>query len=210
MSEILKFEPGKPSPFAFISVPGIGNSGPEHWQTWMEGVIGDVQRIPVSDWRNPDLNNWLNAIEASLMTEWRPAILIAHSFGALAAAQYAIEEPTRVAGVLLVAPADPARFADGARLSLSRLPCSGLLVASRNDPWMELRVAQRWAHIWGATLMDEGEAGHINVDSGHGRWPKGLTYLARLAYEARAKPSHRRDGIYLNGQEARLRGSSAS
>ncbi len=208
MSEIHKFVPGQGAPFAFVSVPGIGDSGSDHWQTWMEGVIGDVPRIPVSDWRNPDLKVWLNAIDATLMTEWRPAILIAHSFGALAAAQYAIEEPTRVAAVLLVAPADPARFADGAKLSLSKLPCPSTLVASRNDPWMEMRVAQRWAYIWGAKLVDEGDAGHINVESGHGRWPKGLTYLSWLAYAAGANPSGRLDSIYVDGAEKRRSGSA--
>lgn len=208
MKETHKVVSGPSSPFAFVSVPGIGDSGADHWQTWMEGVVGDVQRAPVADWSNPDLNSWLNAIDATLMTEWRPAILIAHSFGALAAAQYAIEEPTRVAGVLLVAPADPARFADGARLSLVRIPCASTLVASRNDPWMEMRVAQRWSHIWGAKLIDEGESGHINVQSGHGRWPRGLTYLAWLAYAARSNPSERRDGIYLNGHVARRTAAS--
>lgn len=208
MTDPRKFVPGQPSSFAFVSVPGIGDSGPEHWQSWMEGIIGDVQRAPVSDWSNPDLNAWLNAIDSTLMTEWRPAILIAHSFGALAAAQYAIEEPTRVAGVLLVAPADPARFADGGRLSLTRIPCAATLVASRNDPWMEMRIAQRWAYIWGAKLIDEGDAGHINVQSGHGQWPKGLNYLSWLTYAAQSVPTSRRDGIYLDGEHPRRTGTS--
>lgn len=209
MSDIRKLDPGKPSSFAFVNVPGLGDSGAEHWQTWIEEVVGDVERVQVADWKTPDLDAWLNAIDAVLMTEWRPAILIAHSFGALAAAQYAIEESTRVAGVLLVAPADPARFADGAKLTLSRLPCASLLVASRNDPWMEMRVAQRWAHIWGASLIDEGEAGHINVASGHGRWPRGLSYISRLAYEAQASVPRRHGAIYLNGQEARRKARTA-
>lgn len=209
MNETGQLNPGKDDTFAFITVPGIGNSGSDHWQTWLEETIGDVRRIEVSDWHTPVLNNWLNGIDGALMTEWRPAILVAHSFGALAAAHYAIEEPTRVAGVMLVAPADPARFADGAKVSLSPLPCPGLLVASRNDPWMEMRIAQRWASIWRARLIDEGDAGHINVASGHGRWPPGLSYLSRLIYEARSRLPARSGSIYLNGREAGRRAGSA-
>lgn len=209
MSQIQRIDPGTAPPFAYVTVPGLGGSGPDHWQTWIEDVIGGASRVSVADWSKPDLNAWLNAIDGALMTEWRPAILIAHSFGALATAQYALEDPTRVAGVLLVAPADPARFEDGARLDLSRLPCSGLMVASRNDPWMEMRVAQRWAQIWGTSLVDEGEAGHINVASGHGRWPKVLSHLSRLTYEARSRLPQRHGAIYRDDQdEFRRTGSS--
>lgn len=198
MSHDTTFSSSAHSRFSYVTVPGISDSGPEHWQTWIEQVIGDVARISVSDWRTPSLNTWLNAIDAVIMTQWKPTILIAHSFGALAAAQYAIEEPTRIAGVMLVAPADPARFADARHLTLAPVPCAGLLVASRNDPWMEMRVAQRWSHIWRLKLIDEGEAGHINVASGHGAWPAGLTYLARLSYAARAKSPGRIGSIYLS------------
>ena len=47
----------------------------------------------------------------------------------------------------------------------------GLLVASRNDPWMSFASARSWSERWGLSLYDAGRAGHINVDSGHGRWP---------------------------------------
>ncbi len=197
MSQMKPVEPALPTRFAYVSVPGIGDSGPDHWQTWIEEVGGGIPRIKLTNWRKPSLNAWLNAIDEAVTSQWTPAILIAHSFGALAAAQYAIEEPSRIAGVLLVAPADPARFEDARDLSLAPVPCAGFMVASRNDPWMEMRVAQRWSQIWRLKLIDEGDAGHINVDSGHGAWPAGLNHLARLTYEAGARATSRIGSIYL-------------
>lgn len=197
MSQITPIVPVLPSRFSYLSVPGIGDSGPDHWQTWMEDVGGGVPRIRLANWKQPSLNAWLNAIDTALTSQWSPAILVAHSFGALAAAQYAIEEPSRIAGLLLVAPADPAKFEDARHLTLAPVPCAGFLVASRNDPWMEMRVAQRWSDIWRVKLIDEGDAGHINVASGHGPWPQGLSYLARLTYEAGARTQARVGSIYL-------------
>lgn len=209
MSDIRHLDPGKNETFPFVTVPGIGNSGPDHWQTWLEEILGDVRRIDVPDWHNPELSKWLDGIDGVVMNEWRPAVLVAHSFGALAAAQYALEEPTKIAGILLVAPADPARFADGAKLSLAPVSCAGMLISSRNDPWMEARIAQRWAQIWGVKLVDEGEAGHINVASGHGPWPGLLNHLSRLTYEARSRVQGRHGLIYLNGEEVGRRSGAA-
>lgn len=206
MSQIKPIVPYVHSRFSYVSVPGIGDSGPDHWQTWIEQVAGDVPRIRLQDWKRPDLNAWLNAIDGAVMSQWTPTILIAHSFGALAAAQYAIEEPSRIAGILLVAPADPARFEDAHNLSLAPVPCAGFLVASRNDPWMEMRVAQRWSQIWRLKLIDEGEAGHINVASGHGPWPAGLSYLERLTYEAGVHAPARLGSIYLDADRRKTRG----
>ena len=47
------------------------------------------------------------------------------------------------------------------------------VVASRNDPWMEFARARHLANAWGSSLVDLGHAGHINVASGFGPWPRG-------------------------------------
>ncbi|MFB2608362.1 alpha/beta hydrolase, partial [Rhizobium phaseoli] len=33
---------------------------------------------------------------------------------------------------------------------------------------------------WGSFLVDAGEAGHINADSGHGPWPEGTMVFAQF------------------------------
>jgi predicted alpha/beta hydrolase family esterase len=51
-------------------------------------------------------------------------------------------------------------------------------VASRDDPYDAPGFAAAKAAQWGARLVDAGEAGHVNVASGHGPWPDGLLQLA--------------------------------
>jgi hypothetical protein len=51
-------------------------------------------------------------------------------------------------------------------------------VASRNDPYASYDESEEISYAWGSRLLDAGEAGHINLDSGHGPWPEGLMSLA--------------------------------
>jgi predicted alpha/beta hydrolase family esterase len=53
-------------------------------------------------------------------------------------------------------------------------------VASRNDPYCAFERAQQFAKAWGSELLDLGEAGHINADSGLGDWPWGRAQLQSL------------------------------
>jgi predicted alpha/beta hydrolase family esterase len=52
------------------------------------------------------------------------------------------------------------------------------VAASTNDPFGEQIAAQNLALDIGAAFSDAGEAGHINVESGHGPWPEGILRFA--------------------------------
>ena len=43
-----------------------------------------------------------------------------------------------------------------------------------------LERARDMAQSWGSELVEAGDAGHINVDSGHGPWPDGLLRFGML------------------------------
>jgi predicted alpha/beta hydrolase family esterase len=45
---------------------------------------------------------------------------------------------------------------------------------------MPLNRVRHWAQLWGSTLIDLGNAGHINTESGFGPWPEGLALLQDL------------------------------
>ena len=90
-------------------------------------------------------------------------------------------------GVLLVAPPDPtseAFPADAAptfvRVAARPLPCPSVVVASTNDPYCDLRVAEDFASIWGSDLTVAGELGHLNSASGLGEWLTGREALDRV------------------------------
>jgi uncharacterized protein len=165
------------SRFVFVLVPGLNDSGPEHWQSCWHVSHPQWLRVTRRNWSTPDLDGWIGAIRRTLAGQDRPAILIGHSMGALAACTMACRDPDAVAAVMLVAPAEPSRFELEAQVPDRRLPCPGLLVASRNDPLLRFERAEHWAGVWGCRLADIGEAGHVNIESGYGAWPHGLALL---------------------------------
>jgi hypothetical protein len=179
-----------------LVVPGLHGSGAGHWQTWIESQIADAVRVEQTDWDKPVLSRWAGAVVQAIDRAKGDVFLVAHSFGSLASVVAAHRRVDRVAGALLVTPADPVRFsATGLRNSFAEksvelpdwpLCMPSIVVASGNDPWTKLTTAAFWADRWGARLIALEGVGHINVDSGHGPWPLGLD----LYHSLRATQSH--------------------
>jgi len=162
-----------------LLVPGLRNSGPAHWQTLWERAHPDYRRVVQRDWDDPKIEIWADAIGRELQASELPAILVAHSVGCLAAVQSARRAGGRVCGAMLVAPADPQRFAVEAALPREPLGFPTILVASSSDPWLSLAHARTLARDWCSNLVNLGNCGHINAESGYGAWPVG----ERLLYE---------------------------
>lgn len=165
------------APVRVLIIPGLNDSGPGHWQTWLQAQYQGALRVKQRDWHQPDLDRWAGRVtqavdSASEQTTW---IAVAHSFGSLALAQHlATRQPRAQGGIraaLIVAPADPVKFQLQDRLPRRGLGIPLTVVGSDNDPWMPAASAQDWAHHWGARFHNLGRAGHINVDSGFGPWP---------------------------------------
>lgn len=176
-----------------LIVPGFHGSGPAHWQTWMEGQLPDARRVGGIDWERPVLASWAAEVRREIDEAPGAVWLVAHSFGCLASVIAAADRPGKVAGLLLVAPAEPRRFSlfgtredypDGISVAQvlphTPLASSSILVASRNDPWLDFPRAVHLAEQWGSLLVDIGPAGHVNSDAGYGPWPTGLALLAGL------------------------------
>ena len=169
-----------------LIVPGLHNSGPGHWQTEWERRLECSHRIDLSDWSTPNLAAWINAIEIAV-DQFAPTHIVAHSFGALATAVIAAKHITNLRGILLAAPADPDKFDLRKHLPSSSLPVPGILVGSLSDPWLSWSGAQLLGAQWGLQIECAGDAGHINVQSGHGEWLEGWSILDRL-FEETVKP----------------------
>ncbi len=174
-------------PLRVMVIPGLRNSGEAHWQTWLQGQYRGAVRVQQDDWEQPDVEAWSRRIEqtiarASADTEW---VAVAHSFGCLAlthhlAQQAGVEGLGRIRSALLVAPADPDKFGIGDQLPDEGLGIPSTLIASETDPWMPLDRAKLWARAWGSRLVNLGDAGHINVESGYGPWPLGRYWVDHL------------------------------
>lgn len=183
-----------------LIVPGLYNSEPAHWQSRWEAELPYAERVQQAEWQAPDLEAWLAALRDHVQR--RPgAILIGHSLGATLIAHLAARDPQLpIGGALLVAPADPELRISRVRgiASFGPLPSEpfsfpAILVASRTDPYMAQDRARIIANLWEAAFVDAGDAGHINVASGHGAWPEGLRLLDQLLLRHRSF-SRRREG----------------
>lgn len=177
-----------------LTVPGYQNSGAGHWQTIWEKTRGDCQRVELGLWASPRRNPWVTKLDQAIRTADAPVILAAHSLGCLAVAWWAALAGQSwggpVIGALLVAPPDVDRadavpsiggFGPSPQVPL---PFPSILVASRDDPFATFQRSCDMAKFWGSSLLDLGDAGHINTDSGFGRWSDGEKLLDLLTDRA--------------------------
>lgn len=169
-----------------LIVPGIGGSGPQHWQTLWERRHARWQRVSQRDWERPVCEEWVAALDDAITAAPVPPVLVAHSIGCLAVAHWASRSLAHVRAAFLVAVPDPdsANFPSAAQgftpVPLQRFPFPSLVVASADDPFGSVDHARRCAAAWGSECIEIGSAGHINADSGHGAWPAGFDLLERL------------------------------
>ena len=166
-----------------IIVPGWRDSGPGHWQSLWADRLPNAVRVVQDDWISPTRRAWVAALERTILAAPGPVVIAAHSLGCIATTHVSPEVAQRIQGALLVAPADPERRAvlnDFAPVPYARLPYRSVLVASSNDPFCPIRLAGAYARAWGSEFVRLQQAGHINVESGHGEWPLGLALLHSL------------------------------
>lgn len=172
-----------------VIVPGWRDSGPGHWQSlWAERMQGAV-RVVQDDWITPSRAAWVGALEKLVLDIPGPVVIAAHSLGCIATAHLSEAATARISGALLVAPADPERRAvlsDFAPVPYAKLPYRSIVVASGNDPFCPVRLAGAYARAWGSEFVRMQNAGHINIESGHGDWPLGLALLQSLTDEPTA------------------------
>ncbi len=171
-----------------LILPSLGGPDEELWLTRWERQLSSARIISQQDWNAADLQEWARRLLAVTNEGGRPAVLVGHGLGALtvaeAVAEGAPEAFRRVAGAFLVAAPDvedeglPEGMRAFPRIPRVSLPFPSLLVASRNDPHCDYGRAGDFARSWGSTLVDAGESGHIDTQSGFGPWPEGLMRFA--------------------------------
>ena len=174
-----------------LIVPGIGGSGPAHWQTLWEQDLDESVRIAPSSWDEPRLDDWLAALDRASAEAGADAVIVAHSMGCLVVAEWLSRNPGRASAVLLVAPPDPdgERYPDEAseftRIGGHPLGPPTLVVASDDDPYGSRAYAVAFADGLGAGFVSVGPMGHLNAASGLGEWAGGRELLDDLVALAR-------------------------
>ncbi len=175
-----------------VIVPGLGDSGPDHWQTRWTEQFG-AARVRQDDPDTPAVQAWTARLQGVIEATPGDLVLVGHSAGVLTIVHWArlYGGNERVRGALLVSPTD-AEQADMTELApavlqlapvpLGPLPFPALVVASENDPYVSFERAQAFADAWEAEFITAGEAGHINVVSGHGEWEEGEVLLSEALH----------------------------
>jgi uncharacterized protein len=169
-------------------IPGLYNSGPQHWQSIWEANHSDFRRLKQKDWDTPRCADWIQTLDDALSSAGGPFVLAAHSLACTTVAQWAKKYANngRVLAAFLVAPSDveASTFPPGtqgfAPMPLVPLPFRSVVVASSDDQYVTLHRAEAFAAAWGSEFINIGRAGHINTDSGHGPWPEGEAWLEKL------------------------------
>lgn len=176
----------------WVVVPGIWGSDPDHWQSRWQDERGDAAvRIAPTSWSEPEPEDWDRAITAAVDACARPPLLVAHSLGVLAVADWLAEHAVghaaeRVVGAFLVAPPDPGAPVFPAEAAAFRAPqrpvaAPTALVVSDDDPYCSADRAVGFAAVLGARVLRVGDRQHVNVASGVGAWPEGRRLLDAFA-----------------------------
>ena len=182
---------------SIVIVPGLGGSGPEHWQSLWAAQLPRCARVVQSDWDRPDRELWLQSLRRTIEDAGAPVVLVAHSLACALVAHAVRRWPglfaRAVRGALLVAPADvdspahtPPETRGFAPIPRARLPFPATVIASDDDPYVSIARARGFAAAWGATFVAAGAIGHINAASGLGDWPAGRRALDALVARATA------------------------
>lgn len=168
-------------------LPGLGNSGEQHWQSRWEKKFPAFIRIHQKNWDTPVLQDWLTTINKAIESyPDEKIVFVGHSLACCTIAYWSTRYNKKIKGALLVAPSDTeaASYPPGTSgfqpMCLVTLPFKSITVTSTDDDYVSLERARFFANAWGSELVNIGKAGHINASSALGEWPFGLQLLERL------------------------------
>ncbi|PTX48183.1 hypothetical protein IQ03_03236 [Gemmobacter caeni] len=187
-----------------LIVPGLDGSPAPHWQHWWAQTDPHAQMVDLSFPHHPSPEVWEFELAGAIL-QHPDTVLVGHSLGAVLIARLLTKWPhLRVSAALLVAPAETAgndHIGHFGAIPEQSLDLPAIVVGSRNDPWMSFERASALAGVWGAQLVDLGDAGHVNVASGYGPWPQGKALAAMLRPEPLAtaprRMAHKEGGLWL-------------
>jgi predicted alpha/beta hydrolase family esterase len=173
-----------------LILPGLHDSGPDHWQTRWLTARDDCARVELGRWSQPSATLWISRLDRAIARTPGPVILVAHSLACHAvvwwAADASLARLEKVRGALLVAPPDVDRpdvvpeLLPFAPTATGRLPFRSVLAASRDDDYASFARLAWMAQGWGSELVDFGRQGHLNAESRLGDWIEGQALLRGL------------------------------
>ncbi len=171
---------------SYLILHGLGGSGPHHWQTWLSHELAErnyhVSYPTFSNFDAPNKEIWLEELTSAWqeIPEKDNLIVVTHSLGCLLWLHFSASQRIRIAKkAILVAPPSPAGVLPEAksffpvplgRNELKRAADETLFVHSSNDHYCSMKDVTNYMNL-GFSTITLPNMGHINTDSGHGKWP---------------------------------------
>jgi len=159
---------------------GWGGSDAPHWQAELAAEIaknyGTVSFPLLDSCHFPSKNRWMKQVKQILL-DFKPDTVVCHSL-ANNLWMWLCEEDdmTYVDRLFMVSP--PSLKTEEKTIK-TFFPCpmprniyakEVHMIVSDDDPWVQMDEAQKLAKNFNATLTVLENAGHINADSGYGKW----------------------------------------
>lgn len=168
---------------------GWGGSPYPHWQSWLAGELakeyGCVNFLKFSDFDTPKLDVWLNELNSALK-EFHPDIVICHSLAnTLWFHLCQNQEIKNIEKLYLIAPPSMECKVEELREFFPIKPPQTLnankafLITSTDDPYMNTQEAKKLQEALNIEMKVLENAGHINEQSGYGKWDWMLAELKK-------------------------------
>jgi len=158
---------------------GWGGSDTPHWQAELASEVaknyGTVSFPLLDNCHFPSKNRWLRQVKA-ILEEFKPDTIVCHSLANTLWFWLCQEDIATVERLFMVSPPS---LTTTEKTIKTFFPCEvpdnthakeTHLILSDNDPWITTEEAKEIASKINASFTIIPNAGHINADSGYGKW----------------------------------------
>jgi hypothetical protein len=158
---------------------GWGGSDAPHWQAELAAEVaknyGTVSFPLLDNCHFPSKNRWLKQVKA-ILEEFKPDTVVCHSLANTLWFWLCQEDIATVERLFMVSPPS---LTTTEKTIKTFFPCEVPddihakevhLIVSDNDPWIDTKEAEEIASRVNASFTIIPNAGHINADSGYGKW----------------------------------------
>jgi len=158
---------------------GWGGSDAPHWQAELASEIaknyGTVSFPLLDNCHFPSKNRWVKQVK-QILAEFKPDTVVCHSLANTLWFWLCEEEMETVQRLFMVSP--PSLGTTEATIK-TFFPCEipkklyakeVQMIVSDTDPWVKMEEAKKIAAHYDIPLTVIQDAGHINDDSGYGKW----------------------------------------
>jgi hypothetical protein len=158
---------------------GWGGSDYPHWQSHLASEIaknyGTVSFPLLDNCHFPSKNRWVRQVK-KILEEFQPTTVVCHSLANTLWFWLCQEDIKEIENLIMVSP--PSLKTTEATIK-TFFPCeipqnihakNIEFIVSDNDPWVKLDEAKNLVQTINANYIVIENAGHINEDSGYGKW----------------------------------------